>query len=241
MFAFTGIYYVLYIPFLPFGWNIALGLIMIFFLVVSTFTGFKVMLSDPADPNVKKDNDPEKISVPKGKHVIDENLYCTLCQVNVGIKSKHCKLCNKCVSKFDHHCLWLNTCIGERNYRGFFLYLGTTLLSAILYFGVGTYLLIDYFINESRITQIGNNIYAPFYSIPYVVVVVVFDILSIPAVYLLGQLFFLHIKLISQNLTTYEYILQQRTKREEEFKIQKPIFGASKNWEFSNQGGFWSN
>ena len=86
---------------------------LIFFLVATAI--------DPADPNVKAKSKNAVLPVfdrTKRRHVI-ENLSCAICEVKVGLKSKHCSACNKCVSNFDHHCPWLNNCVGGANYRYF--------------------------------------------------------------------------------------------------------------------------
>lgn len=71
-----------------------------------------------------------------GIPVIDEHdRFCNICQVKVGLRTKHCKFCNKCVGGYDHHCVFLSTCVAESNYRYF---LGSVGLAAMLsvYFGV---------------------------------------------------------------------------------------------------------
>ena len=46
-------------------------------------------------------------------------LFCSVCQAYVQIKTKHCGPCNRCCEEFDHHCKWLNNCIGTENYNLF--------------------------------------------------------------------------------------------------------------------------
>ncbi|CAF0913687.1 unnamed protein product [Brachionus calyciflorus] len=52
--------------------------------------------------------------------------FCTYCQLEQPIRSRHCEECRRCVNKFDHHCPWLETCIGEKNHKFFWLFVGTT-------------------------------------------------------------------------------------------------------------------
>src|SRR5690242_7477746 len=75
-------FYVVYVPILGQGWDIGIGIFVGFLSLTSITTGLAVSLSDPSDPNVKKDHDPTGLK-PKGKHVIDENYYCSICEVHV--------------------------------------------------------------------------------------------------------------------------------------------------------------
>lgn len=62
-----------------------------------------------------------------------ERRYCTVCNIEQPIRSKHCKDCNRCVAQYDHHCPWvgtiiyhdltLGTCVGEKNHLQFFWFL----------------------------------------------------------------------------------------------------------------------
>ena len=36
-----------------------------------------------------------------------ERRYCTVCNFEQPLRSKHCKDCNKCVGQYDHHCPWI--------------------------------------------------------------------------------------------------------------------------------------
>lgn len=35
-----------------------------------------------------------------------EKRYCTVCNVEQPLRSKHCKDCQRCVAMYDHHCPW---------------------------------------------------------------------------------------------------------------------------------------
>ncbi|KAK1274487.1 putative S-acyltransferase [Acorus gramineus] len=50
----------------------------------------------------------------------DEGLFCSLCNTEVDMHSKHCRACDKCVYGFDHHCRWMNNCVARKNYITFF-------------------------------------------------------------------------------------------------------------------------
>lgn len=63
-----------------------------------------------------------------GMQYIDDKIhvelrYCTACNIEQPLRSKHCRNCGRCVSTYDHHCPWLGNCIGERNRKYFYFYL----------------------------------------------------------------------------------------------------------------------
>ena len=79
---FTAEFYTLYIPIFRWGWNIAMAIIMGILILISTITSIIIMLMDPSDTNVKKNHN-SSFFKPKGKHVIDENYFCSICEVHV--------------------------------------------------------------------------------------------------------------------------------------------------------------
>ena len=77
--------------------------------------------------NIKNQNNPKQIVInvgsPKGlddklssdeiekdkiheEFYFAEKRYCTVCNVEQPLRSKHCKDCNRCVALYDHHCPW---------------------------------------------------------------------------------------------------------------------------------------
>lgn len=52
-----------------------------------------------------------------------ERRYCTLCNIEQPIRSKHCRSCDKCVARYDHHCPWIGVCVGEKNHQYFYWFL----------------------------------------------------------------------------------------------------------------------
>ena len=62
-------------------------------------------------------------SQPQTSEAFVEIRFCTVCQVEQPLRTKHCRDCNACVVLHDHHCPWLGSCIGEKNRRVFWWYL----------------------------------------------------------------------------------------------------------------------
>ncbi|KAJ1334592.1 hypothetical protein BSLG_007747 [Batrachochytrium salamandrivorans] len=114
---------------------------------------------DPQDSNVRRSRIPRNTSYVKqvGVPVIDpDTLFCQICQVHVGIQTKHCKPCNKCVGVYDHHCDYLSTCIGKRNYKVFF---ATILFGFIMTYAISSvalYAFVQYFTDRDTFANIGK-------------------------------------------------------------------------------------
>ncbi|EDQ86336.1 uncharacterized protein MONBRDRAFT_28268 [Monosiga brevicollis MX1] len=176
---------------------------------------------DPADPAVRYDlARPTTIDRSQRKHVI-MNQECYFCQVRVSSTAKHCSACNKCVSDFDHHCRWMNNCVGGRTYKLFFVSilagaLGTAALFALLF-----YLLIAlhafrdsdhlHLSPDRRDLQVlGHDVT----DAGMTVLLVVTIILNGLAAFMLWQLLTFHIMLISNKMSTFEFIKKQRAEEE---------------------------
>ena len=52
-----------------------------------------------------------------------EQKYCTVCNLEQPLRTKHCRSCHRCVATYDHHCPYLDTCVAEKNHHLFFWYL----------------------------------------------------------------------------------------------------------------------
>eukprot|EP00667_Euglena_gracilis_P003610 EG_transcript_3622 len=165
--------------------------------------------SNASDPGIYCKLDDAKLC--SGDRPIGQT-SCYLCRAFVDKSSKHCRNCNKCVVGFDHHCKWLNNCIGARNYRTFFTFMTSTLVTVIFQLGVLTYQFIDSFLSPEHYDlrfreYYGGNV------VVFQVIIAVTGVLAIVTVALLGRLFVFHIMLIMQKKTTYEWILEQREKK----------------------------
>ncbi|CAM9837366.1 unnamed protein product [Choristocarpus tenellus] len=48
---------------------------------------------------------------------------CYTCCIEKPPRTKHCRVCKRCVRAYDHHCPFVGNCVGGWNYRWFYLYL----------------------------------------------------------------------------------------------------------------------
>eukprot|EP00357_Protocruzia_adherens_P008726 CAMPEP_0114973384 /NCGR_PEP_ID=MMETSP0216-20121206/923_1 /TAXON_ID=223996 /ORGANISM="Protocruzia adherens, Strain Boccale" /LENGTH=274 /DNA_ID=CAMNT_0002333867 /DNA_START=201 /DNA_END=1022 /DNA_ORIENTATION=- len=55
--------------------------------------------------------------------IIVELRFCTACDLEQPIRTRHCRDCDRCVATHDHHCPWLGTCVAEKNRAYFYVYL----------------------------------------------------------------------------------------------------------------------
>jgi hypothetical protein len=189
------------------GAKVVVALCYIVSVIVVVIATAKATSCDPADPHVLSQEIADKAED------VDTMPFCTMCNVPVHPRSKHCRACNKCVSTFDHHCMWLNNCIGADNYRAFFV----TILSVAIMIGIilGTtlYLMIDYFANENGFDdrRESSSLHKQFPREFYLGLFVVLIAVNGPLYLLDMQLVLLHTFLASQNMTTYEYIMNKRS------------------------------
>lgn len=42
-----------------------------------------------------------------------ETKYCTVCNLEQPLRTKHCGTCKRCVTTYDHHCPWIGNCVAE--------------------------------------------------------------------------------------------------------------------------------
>ena len=60
-----------------------------------------------------------------------EKHFCSDCNVDQPVRTKHCKSCGYCVSTCDHHCFWVGNCVGEKNRPLFLFYLNFQVVEMI--------------------------------------------------------------------------------------------------------------
>eukprot|EP00918_Siedleckia_nematoides_P052284 GHVU01114263.1.p1 GENE.GHVU01114263.1~~GHVU01114263.1.p1 ORF type:complete len:389 (+),score=72.07 GHVU01114263.1:403-1569(+) len=167
---------------------------------------------DPRDPNIfltmfpsqehpRSDSAVSELEAPER---LPTTLECELCG-KIESRTKHCRACNKCVSEYDHHCKWLNNCIGRENYRQFLLLLffvgAMTIISVCmaLYTIIGQAVggLVEIYWKE----YYGGYSDVALYSLSSLIIII-----NLPLMILNFQLVFLHIYLVRNDMTTYDYI-----------------------------------
>ena len=135
---------------------------------------------------------------------------CTICNSTVGNLSKHCGICNKCVEEFDHHCKWLNNCIGVKNYKYFIALLWTLQVNLIVHIIFACVLFADYNEHFSEYSGRVQNpqVYIAFTAITFV-----------ESLFVLGANSYLiafHSYIKCKGISTFEFILMRRDKKEAE-------------------------
>eukprot|EP00668_Euglena_longa_P022944 GGOE01028590.1.p1 GENE.GGOE01028590.1~~GGOE01028590.1.p1 ORF type:complete len:510 (-),score=79.02 GGOE01028590.1:618-2147(-) len=202
-------YGVFTVPFLRQPAIYLLGLIYLVCALVSIVFNVLSAWSNASDPGIYCKLDDAKLC--SGDRPIGQT-SCYLCRAFVDKSSKHCRNCNKCVVGFDHHCKWLNNCIGIRNYRIFFIFMTSTLVTVIFQLGVLTYQFVDSFFSPEHYDLRFREYYGGNVVVFQVIVAVTGALATVTAA-LLGRLFGFHIMLTLQKKTTYEWILEQREKK----------------------------
>lgn len=65
-------------------------------------------LAGEAKPNqAVKDLENNKAEQKQLEALYVERRYCTACNLDQPLRSKHCRDCNRCVAQYDHHCPWI--------------------------------------------------------------------------------------------------------------------------------------
>ena len=154
--------------------------------------------------------------------------FCWVCGIDVNEISMHCKFCDKCVMGFDHHCHWLNTCVGKENYEYFFRTVGSTLALVLVHGSVLAGLVISFFVQysasqkqtgdeyyDNSTLQRSNDWFGLEAGLVVAIVNVIFLAVDLSCISLLCQLFFFHIRLRREKITTYAYIVRDGQRKHE--------------------------
>lgn len=187
-------------------------------LVLSTV---KATGKDPADPHIR-------LQDMQLKNEDDGFPFCTMCNTSVYPSSKHCRACNKCINSFDHHCMWLNNCIGQRNYRAFIVCISSVAVMTGIVLGTCVYLIKQYFDDEGVLEpRLEDGFLIPGMPTEAVLsILIIMSVVNLPLLTLDTQLLILHIFLASQNLTTYEYIMNKCTDEDEADELPSHLTAA---------------
>lgn len=133
---------------------------------------------EPKDLNKKTEEDETPIFV--------ETKYCTVCNLEQPLRTKHCSSCKRCVTTYDHHCPWIGNCVAEKNRKMFFIYIHMQLLISLIAFLISLYAEIK---EEDVILKIlfaPNCVISGFFTL------------------MLTSLVIFHQYIVSKNLTTWE-------------------------------------
>lgn len=196
-----GVCYAVVLPMLSLHSQVIFGVLFSACEIAGFIFGLWATIIDPTDLMVYK------------KKAEDENAdyraFCSLCNCNVQLSSKHCGQCNRCVDQFDHHCKWLNNCVGGRNYHAFALLIATLQVTTVVVIAFAAVVVEDRENVERNLEDgYGEGHYTTILGLTCSVL-----FLNICVFFANGQLILLHIWLKLQGLTTYEYIMQKRSQR----------------------------
>ena len=167
-------------------------------------TGFLATINDPTDLMVYRPAE-EADSAPY-------RAFCSICDCNVNLTSKHCGQCNRCVDDFDHHCKWLNNCVGRRNYRLFACLIADLELISALVAACSAILLENAFTGDDFKRRLRET-YSEENFIPVVCALSLLLLVNISVLIANGQLIALHLWLRHKGMTTYDYIMLRRAQK----------------------------
>ena len=183
----------------------------------SLLLAFLLSKSDPTDVTVLLHH-----SARRNKYVVfslpfDTTLYsamCSICDSCVDSTSKHCGRCNRCVSNFDHHCKWLNNCVGRVNYRLFVWLIAALECTEWILTIFSTDLIIIYARDRDRFEDAARSMAPSINPDAVAIAIIVEAVLSIAVGVAVLNLILLHIHLRCQGITTYEYIIRKRDRKQ---------------------------
>lgn len=138
-----------------------------------------------------------------GKQVLVEDKYvflkyCHTCQIFRPPKASHCHHCDNCVEEFDHHCHWLSNCIGRRNYKSFFLFVFYLSIAAIYNSIFMAIFIYRHKASQSTFIEAAKNL--------LISTGAYFFLFSLAVGLILAFLFFYHLMLLGNDLTTAEHV-----------------------------------
>ena len=124
---------------------------------------------------------------------------CRRCKVYKPDRSHHCSSCDRCVLKMDHHCPWLNNCVGFRNQKFFLLFVFyVACAGTFIVITGGNFLMACFTVLSAPNTDFDSIFMATNYIFSYFIALL-FACLLTPFITF-------HLRLISQNTTTIEFM-----------------------------------
>ncbi|KAJ5068035.1 s-acyltransferase [Anaeramoeba ignava] len=199
------------------------------FLFLTAFVNPGIVKRSPLPEVIqKKEYENKTLIYPestKNIKIQDENFrlfYCSSCNIYRPPRTSHCRQCDQCVEKFDHHCPWVGSDVGLRNYRYFILFVFLITLAEYFVIVFSIILLIletrKKFSNYDGINAFNQALK----HFPQTLIIAFIGIIS---GWQTTHLSIYHMSLISQNLTTHEYLKSTYAGRENPFSS-----GCCGNW-----------
>ncbi|KAL4459328.1 hypothetical protein ABPG74_017941 [Tetrahymena malaccensis] len=206
------------LPTLSLAVQIVSGILYYGSFIIMFILGFICTEFDPTDQNVIKEKTARLNNIDYDVSALD--FYCVNCNTHVSNNSKHCKTCNRCVENFDHHCKWLNNCVGQVNYSLFFKLITSVLIHIIVFTIFACISLFMYYFANDDENQISDELFFLFSNDSsltvhiFEVLLWIFVVVGILVGFFDGNLVIFHIYLQKMNLSTYQYILASREKKQ---------------------------
>lgn len=122
---------------------------------------------------------------------------CGKCLRHKPDRVHHCSRCNACVDRMDHHCNWVDNCVGQGNYADFLLLVVELSLMAAL------------FACACLVRVVGGGTTASFGLPTFGPSWLMLSLWAGGTLALLSRCLCLHVRLLSAEMTTLEYLEKQ--------------------------------
>lgn len=162
--------------------------------------------------------------------------YCSSCHIWRPPRAAHCSSCGECVLNFDHHCPWVGNCVALRNYASFFRFIMLVSIDCL----VSASLCVLHLLLVLTSSSSSSSSTPPLFSLAHagpISVLIISGIMLLPA----SSLFFYHLKLSQQGLTTREDFKRSSSEsgpgphRHPEFPIIRALWADRSMPSFSSQ------
>ncbi|CAG9335976.1 unnamed protein product [Blepharisma stoltei] len=180
--------------------------------IISIIYAYRATICDPTDPLLLSYR--EKVKRGERPEAVSYQAFCTICNCNVSLKAKHCGQCNRCVDNFDHHCKWLNNCIGQKNYHLFTQLIAILEINMLTITAFGLTQLCEYYVNYDEYVDKVSDISSSINPKSFLILTFIVTIEAAIIAFLTAHLLALHVWLKMKGMTTFEYILSRRNKKQ---------------------------